>query len=108
MTDGRVVIIVKIEKPRRAARVRIAVMAERVAAATHGELGLAQRRRYVQVVGDVHVAEIVRVLHAPHCQPIDRVHRQASGQLDFYVFSLVALQRLQTGKTEYNNITRVL
>jgi len=47
--------------------------------ATHGELGLPQRRRHVQVVGDVDVAEIVRVLHAPDGQPIDRVHRQASG-----------------------------
>lgn len=63
--------------------------------ATHGEFGLAQGRRHVQVVRDVDVAEIVLVLHAPEGQPVDRVHRQAPGQLDLYVFSLVGLQRFQ-------------
>lgn len=46
---------------------------------THGEFRLPQRRWHVQIVRDVNVAEIVRVLHTPYGQPIDRVHRQASG-----------------------------
>lgn len=40
---------------------------------TDRDLGLAQRWWHVQILGDQHVAKVVRVLHAPHGEPVDVV-----------------------------------
>lgn len=68
----------------------------RWSAGTYCDFGLAQCRRYIQVLGYHHVTKVVSVLNAPHGQPVDVIHGQITRQLDFNVLPLIAFQGLQT------------